>query len=420
MPKKSASKGKKPKVTCRDSTLSSTSSSSDSETVDLSVMAETAILQSLNLLHAKIDKMQEESKNLESIVLGDKTNNITGLVDKVDVFISSNEEIISQYKSLHDKHERMQSNFDYLVGVVERQSVQIESLMQKVDSQTARSMRKNVIISGLDEDETEDPKATVAKFFQDKMSITPNISVAHRLGENYPGRKFPRPMVTRCTSVDDKRVIFENVGSLKGQKNSKGGVFFISDQLPESMAEERKKISERIKQNKAKPSEEQLNMKVKGNKLYVNNVLQRPPVCRPEIDECINIDKEELAKMDKLKLVTGDLRKEGGSIFYSCAVKVSSMQDVRRAYKKAIMQDPRATHVILAYRFDHNGKTYSDYYDDGEHGGGFMVMKLITESQLNGMAVMTVRHYGGQHLGYKRFKHIQEAAKSALYNLHKS
>ena len=418
MPNTGANKKKKPKVTCRDSKLTS-SSSSDSETVSLSDMADVAIMESLNLLHAKIDKMQEESKTLESIVLGDKTKNITGLVDKVDVFISSNEEIITQYKNLHSEHATLKANFNHLVGVVERQSVQIESLMKKVDNQTARSMRKNVIISGLEEDEHEDPKATVAKFFEEKMNITPKISVAHRLGENFAGRKFPRPMVTRCASTDEKKMIFQNVGSLKGKKNNKGGVFFISDQLPESMAEERQKISERIKQNKAKPTEEQLNMKVKGNKLYINNQLQHPPVRRPTIDECINVEPEELAKMEKLKLVSGELQKEGGSVFYASALKVSSMQDVRRAYKKTIMQDPRATHVILAYRFAQNGKTYSDYYDDGEHGGGHKVMELITAGNLNGIAVMTVRHYGGQHLGYRRFKHIQEAAKSALYKLHR-
>ena len=366
---KKGNKDKHKKVTCRNS---QSSSSSTSETESLSTMADAAILDSLNLLHKKIDKMQTNSDELEKLVLGDKKENREGLIDKVDTFISSNEEILSQYQKLHQEHEKLQNTFQHLVGIVERQAVQIESLAQKVDQQTARSMKKNIVISGLveKEDNNEDAKSVVEKFFKDEMEIEPKINNAHRLGERRPGLKSPRPMVTRLVSMEEKRKIFQNVKNLKGKKNSKGKAFFITDQLPESLAEERKKNSERIMQNKAKPTEQQLDLKVRGNKLYMNNQLVRPAVSRPSIDECLNVESDEMKKMEKLKLVAGDIKKEDRSVFYSYAVKVSSMQDVRRAYKKTIIQDPRATHVMLAYRFDQNGKTYSDYYDDGEYGGG--------------------------------------------------
>ena len=414
---KKGAKSRHSKVTCRDSKLSS-SSASDSES--LSTMADAAILDSLNLLHKKIDKMQTKSDELEKLVLGDKKEQKTGLIDQVNTFISSNEEILTQYQTLHQEHQSLKNSFNHLVGIVERQAVQIESLSQKVDKQTARSMRKNIVISGLveSEDDTEDAKSIVQKFFKDEMQIEPEINTAHRIGDKLPGKKTPRPMVTRLVSMEEKRKIFQNVKNLKGRKNSRGKAFFISDQLPESLAEERKKNSERIKQNKAKSTEEQLDLKVRGGKLYVNNQLVRPPVSRPSIDECLNVESDEMKKMEKLKLVAGDIKKEDRSVFYSYAVKVSSMQDIRRAYKKTIIQDPRATHVMLAYRFEQNGKSYSDYYDDGEYGGGFHMMKLITDCALNGLAVMTVRHYGGQHLGYKRFKLINDAAQSALYKLY--
>ena len=93
------------------------------------------------------------------------------------------------------------------------------------------------------------------------------------------------------------------------------------------------------------------------------------------------------------------------------------MQDVRRAYKQVRRQDPVATHIMAAFKMGGNGQ--SDFCDDGEHGGGFSIRKTIDEENKSGIAVFVVRHYGGVHLGTRRFEHIVNSAKSAINNLYK-
>lgn len=404
-------------MTCRQSKLTS-SSESDCDLPDFT-MAEQTIITSLTSLHQKLDAMNEEFSKTKNVVYGDAENNIPGLVHQVGGLATNSDKLLAAHNELKEEHIKLKDDFKILMGVVERQNQQIENLTQKLDKQVARSMRKNIIISGVEENDEEDAMQVAKKFFKDEMSIEPEIAMAHRLGEKVPSAKSPRALVTRLASISEKQRVYQNVSSLKGKKNSKGNVFFVSDQLPESIAEQRRKNSERLKQNKAKPSDQQVQMRIRGGQLYVNNELQRPSVIRPSLDDCINIDPEERKKMDKVKLVRGDqFEQDGGSTFYAYAAKVSTIQEVRRAYRKLSTAHPNATHIMVAYRYAHNSKTYSDYHDDGEHGGGRIMMKTMTDANISGAVVFTVRHYGGRHIGYKRFQFIQNCTRSALYKLY--
>ena len=62
-----------------------------------------------------------------------------------------------------------------------------------------------------------------------------------------------------------------------------------------------------------------------------------------------DISEEEAIKMDKIKLITGDIQSERGSTFHGVAARANSIHDVRRAYKKVALLDPGATHVMAAY-----------------------------------------------------------------------
>ena len=57
------------------------------------------------------------------------------------------------------------------------------------------------------------------------------------------------------------------------------------------------------------------------------------------------------------------------------------------------------------------------YLDDGEHGGGRRLMRLLTNQDMYGVTVVVVRHYGQQLLGKQRFEIITQAASSVLENL---
>ena len=301
-----------------------------------------------------------------------------------------------------------------------KQTAEIGVLKNKVEDLTARSMKQNVVISGLKEDSEKELEESVSQFFRDKLSVQPNIDVAHRLGDKRDGAVNPRPVVVKCSSMRDKHAIMVNTKKLKDVKNDLGKPYFVSDQLPEGISERKRRYFTLMKENAQKPQLEQATMRIRGNQLFVNNELYRPSISPPKVPELFDVSKEEAAKMEKLKLVTGDIQSERGSTFYGVAVRVQSIHDVRRAYKKVALMDPGATHIMAAYVMKTNsGKIISDHADDDEHGGGIRVLNAVNNSNLQGLACFVVRHYGGVHIGFRRFVHISAAAESAIQKLNR-
>ena len=86
-----------------------------------------------------------------------------------------------------------------LKGIVQRQSKQIESLSNRVTKLVAKSMDKNIIISGILRDEKkEDCKVSVVQFLTEVMEIEvgdDEILIAHRKGIK---REQDRAMLVRC------------------------------------------------------------------------------------------------------------------------------------------------------------------------------------------------------------------------------
>ena len=58
--------------------------------------------------------------------------------------------------------------------------------------------------------------------------------------------------------------------------------------------------------------------------------------------------------------------------------------------------------------------------DDGEYGGGMAALRALElDDRCVNMAVVVSRNWGGIKLGPKRFRHIENAAKSAIVALMK-
>ena len=372
-----------------------------------------SILDSLNLLHSKFDNQKTAHDKLENQVFGEKgvEPRLTETEAQCDDNTSDISQIKGQYATLKREH-------DLLVQLVIKQNAEIGVLKSKVEDLTGRSMKQNIVISGLKENTEDSLEQHVSKFLNDKLSVQPQIDVIHRLGEKREGATNPRPIVVRCASMKDKQRIMQNVKYLKDVKNDLGKPYFISDQLPEGASERRRRYGAMMKDNAQRPQLEQAKMKIHGGQLFVNNELYRSSISPPKAQDLFDISKEEESKMDKLKLVTGDIQSERGSTFYGVAVRVQSIHDVRRAYKKVSLMDPGATHTMAAYIMKTNsGKMVSDYADDDEHGGGLRVLDALKGSNVQGTACFVIRHYGGVHIGFRRFVHIKAAADSAIKKL---
>ena len=283
---------------------------------------------------------------------------------------------------------------------------------------TARSMEKNLTITGIEEEKNENCKEKVIAFLKGKVEIDAGedeILVAHRIGQYNPKAKKPRIILARCVPVLKQR-IFKNMSNLKDNTNSSGDYYYINKQLPEKYKEQNREIREIIKDQKAKdealPPKDRSKIEVKNKKVYIDSIPVNKYIHPVEVCELFP-ESMEREKQDKLKLATSDTVNVEGSNFVAYAIKTGQTQEVRRAYHKIRRTHPGATHVIAAYKL----RSHSGYQDDEEHTAGHKLVKEIERKKMINVAVFVVRDYGGTHLGHKRFSIICEAAEQALSRL---
>lgn len=309
---------------------------------------------------------------------------------------------------------------EVLSNTVIRMDAQLQNATQRIEEMQARTMRKNLIISGIPEPKKETDEQlleSIESFFSTKLKIGQDIPLKtfHRL--NYFDASEYRPVLIKVRNWNDKFLILSNATNLKGLKNDKNRYFYINEQLPEKMAEDKKYAQMWIRQNKAKPVNDQLQLKIYKNKLRVNNQPYQKKVTPPSTAEILKIDTDELSAASSARTVYGDSQLVEGSEFISYAVQISKVEDVRMAYRKLRIKYADAAHICSAYRLDPpNGPINQEGNDDGEHGAARNMLNVLQENNILNAAVFIIRFYGGKHIGPGRFSVIKELSKTALNN----
>ncbi|KAJ8301220.1 hypothetical protein KUTeg_020207 [Tegillarca granosa] len=121
--------------------------------------------------------------------------------------------------------------------------------------------------------------------------------------------------------------------------------------------------------------------------------------------------KEVILTTQRQKLNTKVQLPFYGNHFIAEGGKSVSIAQVRNIYKKVASNPVHASanHRILVYRTkDNNGKTHEGYSDDGEHGAGRKLLKVMQDQGLNNCTFVIVRRFGGRHLGPKRFNIMED------------
>lgn len=88
------------------------------------------------------------------------------------------------------------------------------------------------------------------------------------------------------------------------------------------------------------------------------------------------------------------------SKFYSYAFPVSDVEEFKRRLEEIRKANPKAKHVVYAYRIGVNSK----FTDDKEPKGtaGRPLLELLTKKNLVDVAIIVVRYFGGSELGASR------------------
>ena len=249
-------------------------------------------------------------------------------------------------------------------------------------------------------------------FFQNILKIhvaEEEILVAHQLGDN------KSPIVVKCHPKLTQRAL-KNTKNLKDLQNAEDKPCYVNRQVPEHVLAKKKNISHAIRkvkvQNAGKPIGQRPKIALKKNKLFVNDNLVESAIQPPEVKDLFP-DKTEQDKMNKIKLIYSEPIKEQGIIFTAITAKVSSIVEVKRAYRRVKQLHSNATHIPMAY----GCQKKQGNADDDEHSASLCIQKIIESNNVGNRVVFVVHNYGGRRLEAKRFHIVEDLTKQVLMKI---
>lgn len=384
-------------------------------------------------------KTQEKVQSLYSDIHGAvsglevRMKTVTEIANNNVTKISQLEACQGRMASLLDDNKRLVQELQIMQGLVQKVSQQASHNTSQVLDLTARGMEQNLLFHGIDNTlEIEDAKAetpmysyrerckySVLNFLQETMNINldpEDIWKAHRTGATKPGKV--RPIVTKV-SYSAKDLIMEKLSVLKGQKNQKTQqTYFISEQIPDGVSENRKQVASRLKvlkeKNEQKPKEERSHLQVTGGKILVNGEVDTPLITTPQPSHLF-LSKEAQDRVDVIqtRMIETETETIKNSEFRALALQVSSLQEVQDAYIAVAQRYPSTDHIMLGYALKEQGLKHG-FCDDREYGAGLRIKNLIFEQKSRDTAVFVLCKYGGVHLGFSRFAAIESVANKAI------
>lgn len=327
-----------------------------------------------------------------------------------------------QMETLVAENLQLWDELEIIKGVVHKQGKQIKTLQTRLADQTARSMSENIVLGGiLGDNSTADDiesRALALGFLMETMGLDTEVvenglKSGSRMGTF--SQKKHRPILIKVDPQLSKS-IFGRTANLAGKQNEQGKAFSVNQQLPDSLAEQRREIRQIIKDRKN--AEKHLDQQhkssflVRNGKVYINGQMKRKALQPPELlDLFVGDDKQK--KINGIKFKQAGVEPVKGSVFQAFATTVESMNDVHLAYIKMFQNHTKMDHIIAACSVN----LEYHYQDDAEFGAGFRLMNVIRDSKLDKIAIFITRKFGGQHLGPQRFDLIREVAQNALEKL---
>ena len=88
------------------------------------------------------------------------------------------------------------------------------------------------------------------------------------------------------------------------------------------------------------------------------------------------------------------------SKFYATAFPVSDVEVFKKHLEEIRKDNPKARHVVYAYRIGMNSKSCDDKEPKGT--AGRPILELLNKKELVDVAIVVVRYYGGVQLGAGR------------------
>ena len=244
------------------------------DSIESSLGKLTKIEASVNLMTYKLDCVENRVKDTES-----KMSNLEDSVKFAsDQYDSVQTDLKNLTASINDKLEpevkRMTSQVRDTTSQVEGLQRQNKELREALNEQQYRSMRDNLIFSGIKEEDKEETQEVLNAFIHEKLKIEEILSFerVHRLGPPTGAGAKPRNIIAKFTYYKQREQVRMAAPKLKGL------AFGINEQFPKDVMETRKQLIPLFREAKRKRQKAKLVM----DKLYIEGVRVYPEDMRDE------------------------------------------------------------------------------------------------------------------------------------------
>ena len=328
-----------------------------------------------------------------------------GINHRLDYTSNQSEFAAGGVSEIKDDNEMLRREVLLLRSVVIRMDRKIQNMDREITDLRSRSMRDNIVIHNYAYSADENLMTKVPADIKEHLDVDVEFVRIHRNG---PPRQSGYPVTITGRLVDrSKKDAILQAQRLKNLNKVKLP-FFITAQEPPSVVEQRKRLYEISDVHR----KQGINTKVSKNQIilpsghpYVDDVM---PLSNADV---LQLPAAETVELDSLDTVFTPYEERRGSTFFAEGMSVKSVDDLQRLYKKACLYCDSASsdHRVYVYRCtDASGKRYESYIDDGEHGAGRRLLRYMRENDIDDVAVVISRWYGGTHIGYERFEVMEK------------
>ncbi|CAG2253852.1 unnamed protein product [Mytilus edulis] len=203
--------------------------------------------------HGNLDK---QLKNLH-VNNKEVNNNLQSLSDFMDDFKVKHDNNVKDVKQIRSSVSRVANDLDdrttelrsEIKSALSGAREEHEELRNKVIDLQCRSMKNNLVFTGIQESEHENTEQVVKDFIRKELHISDWIELGnvHRFGSGARAGKRgrPRPIVTRFIFYKDLARVLSNTYRLKGKS------FGVNQQFPDEIEQARKSLYPLMKKKRA-------------------------------------------------------------------------------------------------------------------------------------------------------------------------